>query len=105
MLISEIGEGENALLCVTDKQDCCLSSRAGYFYYPNGASVVYSHTNSLHRDRGPQVVRLNRRHNVFQPLGRYRCDIPDSSGKVQSIFINITIKGLFSISQSKMIHV
>ena len=88
ILITDIGEGDDALLCVTDREDCC-SSPNGEFYYPNGSPVGFSFTNSLYRNRGSQVVRLNRRDNTLSPVGRYRCEIPDSSGATQRIYIYI----------------
>ena len=88
VLMSDIGEDNNALLCMTDKSDCC-SNPIGEFYYPNNSAVGYSQENLLYRNRGPQVVRLNRRNNDLSPTGVYRCQIPDSSGSMQSIYINI----------------
>ncbi len=91
VLITDIGDsgvtGGDALLCMTDNTNCC-SNPNGEFYYPDGTAVGFS-SNSLYRNRGVQVVRLNRRGDVTSPLGRYRCDIPDASGTTRSIFINI----------------
>ena len=88
VLITDIGEDTNALLCVTDRSDCC-SSPNGEFYYPDNTAVGFSNTNPLYRNRGPQVVRLNRRTNTLSPTGVYRCEIPDSSGRMQNIYINV----------------
>ena len=89
--INDIGEGDNALLCVTDKPDCCKpligSTIQGEFYYPNNTLVRNQLTNDpLYRNRGPQVVRLNRRNNVLSPTGIYRCEIPDSTGMDRSLY-------------------
>ena len=89
VLIHDIGEGDDALLCMTDRSDCCRKPN-GEFYYPDSSAVGFSDTNSLYRNRGPQVVRLNRRNDVLSPTGIYRCNIPDSSGINQNIYINIT---------------
>ena len=89
ILITDIGEGDDALLCLTDNTSCFASQHMGEFYYPSGSSVGYSTTNSLYRNRGSQVVRLNRRDNTLSPVGRYRCEIPDSSGAIQRIYIYI----------------
>ena len=93
VLITDIGEGDNALLCMTDSPDCCKppngNTRQGEFYYPDNSAVGYSFTNSLYRNRGPQVVRLNRRNNALSPTGVYRCQIPDSIGIMQNIYITI----------------
>ena len=90
--IIDIGEEDNALLCMTDDPGCCNieNNKGGEFYYPNNSAVSYSTTNSLYRNRGPQVVRLNRRNDTLSPTGRYRCEIPDSTGEKQNIYINIT---------------
>ena len=91
--INDIGEEDNALLCVTDKTDCCGKmdgEKMGEFYYPDNSAVVFSSTISLYRTRGTKVVRLNRRNNVLSPIGRYRCEIPDANGNMQDIYIDIT---------------
>ena len=96
--INDIGEGDNALLCVTDNPDCCKPPNGnivqGEFYYPNNILVRnLASGDSLYRNRGPQVVRLNRKNDVLSPTGVYRCEIPDSTGMNRSIFISI-ITGL-----------
>ena len=90
--INDIGVGDNALLCVTDNPDCCKGNATGegQFYYPNNNRVNgIASRDSLYRDRGPQVVRLNRRRDVLSPTGIYRCEIPDSTGMNANIYINI----------------
>ncbi len=91
LLITDIGEGDNALLCVTDNTECCRTGGDGEFFYPDDTAVGFSISNSLYRNRGEQVIRLNRRNSATPPLGRYRCDILDASGVSRSIFINIGI--------------
>ena len=92
--INDIGQGNNTLLCVTDKLDCCKPRNGtlqGEFYYPNNTLVRNQAQNdSLYRNRGPQVIRLNRKNDVVVPTGIYRCEIPDSTGKNRSIYINVT---------------
>ena len=92
--LNDIGDGDDALLCVTDKPDCCKppngNTSQGEFYYPNNSAVGHPNKDTPYRNRGPQVVRLNRRNNVLSPTGIYRCQIPDSTGMDRSIFINIT---------------
>ena len=88
--ILDIGEGEDALLCKTNKQDCCGTppNRFGEFYYPNGVQVpVRRQGHGFYRSRGDQVVRLNRRDGVTSPTGVYCCDIPDDSGIFRKVFI------------------
>ncbi len=92
VVITDIGEGDNALLCVTEYEDCCNAqiTVAGEFYYPDGSIVgVRASGDSLYRNRGDQLIRLNRRNGATPPLGRYRCDIPDTTGTTRSFFIHI----------------
>ena len=90
--ILAIGEGDNALLCKTNKQDCCgtLQNRFGEFYYPNGVRVpIRIAGQDFYRNRGDQLIRLNRRGGASSPTGKYFCEIPDADGVTQKIFINI----------------
>ena len=92
--IDDIGEYDDALLCHTNKTDCCylLPYRAGEWYFPNGASVVNLGRSygEFYRDRGPQVVRLNRRKGTFATArGIFRCEVPDANYNMQTIYINI----------------
>ena len=90
--ITDIGEGDDAaLLCVTDSTDCCGSPHfVGEFYYPDGNRVsVRASGDSLYRNRGDGFIRLNRKNGALSPLGTFRCDIPDSQGVLQSIYINV----------------
>ncbi len=88
--IREIEVGNNALLCVTDNQNCCSSNSGGEFYYPENNEVnIRPFGESFYRNRRSQVVRLNRRNDAVSPLGTYRCDILDSTGKFRSMFIKL----------------
>ena len=60
--ISDVGEGECALLCKTDKEDCCATvpNRYREFYYPNGIHVMVARFGqSFYWNRGEQLIRLN----------------------------------------------
>lgn len=91
--LSEVGEGRRALFCRTDKVACCRTppNNAGQFYFPNGEKVRTKRFEiGLYRNRHSQHIRLNRRLGVTSPTGVYRCEIPDASGVIQRIFINLT---------------
>lgn len=93
--ILDIGENNDALFCKTDNSLCCsvVPYRRGEFYYPSGERVLtLGSGDDIYRNRGNQEIRLNRREGVTSPTGRYRCELPDASGMIQSIFINITRK-------------
>ncbi len=96
--VNDIGIDTAALLCITDNTACCSTNRKGEFYYPNGSAVPIDAAGSdFYRNRGDQVIRLHGRNsNARTPLGKYRCELPDSSGLNQTIYINIySISGKF----------
>lgn len=91
----DVGENEDALVCMTDHTQCCSVPpyRQGEFYYPSGERVLtLGGGGDFYRNRGNQEIRLHRKEGVTSPTGRFRCEILDASGVVQSIFINISRK-------------
>ena len=89
----------HALLCKTDKADCCHSLQTGgeyglgNWYFPNGTSVEYVtqsglNSNFFGRNRGLSVIRLYR---YGHPLlrGRFRCVVQDAGGVDQTLYANI----------------
>ena len=82
-----IGEGHNdSLHCVTDNSDCCNNGQ-GNWYDVTGGEVQQGPDgdSNLYVTRGDGVVYLNRRRGGQS--GMWRCDIPDSNGVQQSIYI------------------
>ena len=82
-----IGEGHNdSLHCLTDNSDCC-SNGEGNWYDETGGEVYQGPDgdSTLYVTRGDGVVYLNRR--TGGSSGMWRCDIPDSNGALQSIYI------------------
>ena len=96
MLREDIGEGAEALLCTTDRTACCgyFFNRAGEFYFPDNTQVpVLSQVGTVgyYRDRGDQLIRLNRQLNGAI-TGQFRCEIPtgtDTTAPNSMLFINI----------------
>ena len=87
-----IGEGHNdSLHCVTDNSDCCNATDGtqGNWYDPMEREVQQGPDgdSNLYVTRGDGVVYLNRRRRGQS--GMWRCDIPDSNGVEQSIYIYI----------------
>jgi hypothetical protein len=81
--LEDIGEGDSALICYTNSPDCCVSPRAGEWYFPNGSAVSkQGDMKDFYRNREQKTVRLNRRNNVTSPTGIYCCDIPGSNGNM-----------------------
>ena len=98
VLRTDIGEGDAALLCTTDRVGCCRASgnvaAAGQFYFPNDTQVSIaadSTFRSYYRNRGARLIRLNRRPNGDVVTGEFRCEIPDASGTLVNFFVNIGV--------------
>ena len=86
---------DEALLCVTDLEDCCETPRTvrGNWYYPDGRVVNLNNsilTATFQSNRGPnelinnsrQVygsVRLWRRWSSPPERGRFRCELPSAA--------------------------
>ena len=87
-----IGEGQNdSLHCVTDNSDCCNNGQ-GNWYDVTGGEVQQGPDgdSNLYVTRGDGVVYLNRRRGGQS--GMWRCDIPDSNGVQQTIYLSVPIK-------------
>ena len=82
-----IGEGQDdSLRCVTDKSECCTNGQ-GNWYDERGNEVHQGSDGNRDQyvTRGQRVVYLNNR--TGGSVGLWRCDIPDSNGVQQSIYI------------------
>ena len=95
MDVDDIGEDNAALLCHTNKTNCCKSSlgqiQAGEWYYPNGTRVGIKNIKGIefYRDRHTRVVRLHHRQGTFVLRGRFSCEVPDANDVNQTVFVNI----------------
>ena len=80
MLLSDIGEGSNALFCLTNRTQCCTIEAGlnrGGWRFPNDTSVTLDDTSlNFYRIRGYSSVRLNRRSDAVAPTGIFTCRIP-----------------------------
>ena len=100
--LEDIGDGDDALLCVTNLTACCgppytgvNGSVIGNWFFPNGTRVPSVGKQwDFNRKRGQMVVRLNRQRGGVE--GIYRCVIPDSMNVNRSIYI-----GVYSASTGK----
>ncbi len=89
---SDIGETNNALLCLTPFAGCCDSSNglAGDWFSPSGSEVQVSLAGqSLYSDRGASVVRLNRRRADPVTSGVYRCELLTAVGVSVSLHVGL----------------
>ena len=87
--LENIGEGDDALLCVTNLTTCCKFPRTnGNWSFPNGTGVPSSGADwDFYRTRGHTVVYLHRKRGGME--GIYRCEIPDSTNIMQTIYIGV----------------
>ena len=89
MILEDIGEGDDALLCMTNQTACCrYPYTAGNWFFPNGTRVPSSDEEwDFHRTRDQSVVLLQRRRGGVE--GIYRCEIPDTFGFTQTLYIGV----------------
>ncbi len=101
MDVDDIGEGNDALLCHTNRTDCCrddkdrMTRRAGEWYFPNQTplknrdyNIKANLVSYFFRDREYQVVRLNRI-NSPPDYGKYFCKVQNTENIEQTIHSNI----------------
>ena len=81
-----ISQDSSALRCVTDHTPCC-NSGDGDWRDPQGVEVHegISGATELYVTRGTGTISLNRISGGSS--GMWRCNIPDSSGAMQSMYI------------------
>ena len=93
--LDEIGEWDNALLCVTDLTACCkhpftgeMGLALGNWFFPNGTRVPSEGGHwDFFRARGQMVVHMHRRRGRVR--GIYHCEIPDAINNEQTIYIGV----------------
>ena len=87
MTLTDIGEGNEALLCITNLTGVNGSVR-GDWYFPNRTRVLSTNNDSeIYGTRGEMVVRMNSRGDGEE--GIYHCEIPVSMDVNQSIYIGV----------------
>ena len=91
MTLEDIGDGDDALFCVTDQPACCrppYSDATGNWFFPNGTGVPSTGNRwDLYRTRGQSVVFMHRRRGGED--GIYNCVVPDAMNVNQTIYIGV----------------
>ena len=93
MTLEDIGEGDDALLCITNQTACCQAPYTGgpalgNWFFPNRSRVPSGNANEdFFRTRGQMVVRMKHRRGGVD--GIYRCEIPDAMNVTQTIYIGV----------------
>ena len=97
--LEDIGEGGDALLCITNYTACCQPlytgetvPALGNWYFPNGTSVPTMNESSheqwdFYSSRGQSVVGLNRRRGGEE--GIYSCETLDAVNVTQTLYIRV----------------
>ena len=93
---NDIGDGDRALNCVTNSSvNCCNNTDVGGWRDESGTPVYQGAdgTTCLYVTRGDGVISLHRkiykRNCSEHTSGLWRCDIPDSSEEMQSLYAYI----------------
>ena len=98
--ITDIGTGSVALLCTTTYYPCCFSAPppGTHWYFPDGSRIENTNTLPYYRSRidghpqftprRPGTVLLHR-NPEGATTGIFRCDILDSNGIFQSLYVGI----------------
>ena len=93
VLFGGIGEGSDALYCLTNGTECC--SNDGTWTLPNGSNISESSSgSSVYIIRGSSSLFLNQRNGTDGSTGIYTCSIPDAEGTVQTVFIGVYRDGV-----------
>ena len=95
VFLEDIGEGHDALLCITNLTACCRppytgvnGSALGNWYFPNETRVPSSGDDwDIYRTRGQMEVLLHHRRGGVE--GIYHCEIPDTMNVTRSIYIGV----------------
>ena len=88
----DIRDRDHTLQCVTDNVNCCNSSDVVNWRDERGDPVYEGAdgTACLYVTRGYGVISLHRKIGCSDHTsGLWRCDIPDSSGEMQSLYVYI----------------
>ena len=86
--MNDIGEGTDALICLTNSTECC-NGETGEWYFPNSSKVFRTRGSGMYKSREHSVVRLHRRKNSMMPTGMFRCEIPDISNVSHSLYVGV----------------
>ena len=91
--MNHIGEGEEALFCLTDQKDCCVneSDIHGSWFLPNGSKILSTSYAHFYVTHGNQTVGLNRAENssLMFPTGIYHCEMINKNNDTQYLYAGI----------------
>ena len=85
-------DSEQALLCSTDREDCCTDefNIAGNWFLPNGSKISpTTNTLSFRIILGNQTVGLNIMRSPELPTGIYHCEMMDRENVTHYLYAGI----------------
>ena len=96
--LEDIGEGDDALVCITNLTACCrppyiggMGKAIGNWYFPNGTKLPSDNAIGMkwdfYRTRGQMAIHMNRRKGGVE--GIYHSVIPDAMNVTQTIYIGV----------------
>ena len=88
VLLCDIGEGSNALFCLTDRTECCMTEQQGQWIFPNGNNV-HSSSENFNQTKGFSSVHLNRRRSAMGPTGIFTCEVPDQTENLMNLSVGV----------------
>ena len=96
MTSDDIGEGEEALFCSTDRDLCCNNSNDGSWYLPSGPVIiqrlVIGNKQPFYVTWGYQTVGLkyiNKSSSNSLPVGIYHCEMMDEANDINHLYVGI----------------
>ena len=92
VMLEDIGEHDDALLCITNYSACCGSNNMGRvlgdWFFPDGDIVLSEGKEwDIYITGDQMVARMNRRRGGME--GIYCCEIPDSLNVIQTLYIGV----------------
>ena len=97
MSLEEIGEGNKALLCLTNSTSCCESTSQGGWFSPGPMATLITadmnDTTSFYTHRDTSVIQLNKVNEVTSSSGVFHCRIPAADGSEKIIYTGIYPNG------------
>ncbi len=95
--VEDIGEGDHALACQTDRRPCCgtTPNRFGEWYYPNGSRVPTEGLGAaFYRNRSDEGLVLLHRQNypgIASFTGLFCCVLPDATDVNQTLCVGLQL--------------
>ena len=89
MQLSDIGEGNGSLLCLTNLERCCSSTVGGHHGFWHFLGRRTDSTSGIFFTQGSSALLLSRRSNTVGPTGIYTCGVPDANSLYKFLYVGI----------------